>query len=472
MGEADGASWIDAEVAGCALGDKRLGDRLRRLLHQMEGAMGAPLPLACQDWANTKAAYRFFSSQRFGEEAILAGHFRATASRVAATPGLVLVIQDTTTFSFPWAKPETIGLIGRATIGWDRNGNPRTHTQCGLLMHSSFVVTLEGLPLGLAAVQFWSRKEFHDARELKRHVNPTRVPIDEKESIRWLSSMEQSRALLGDPGRCVYFGDRENDIYEFFCAAREAGTHFLVRTCVDRLADDGRRTVARIMARVSVAGQHRIEVTAEDGTVSEAALSLRYKRVHILPPVAKQKRYPALDLTVIHARKARKLRGRERIEWRLVTDLAINSPEDAVEKLQWYAQRWKIELFHKILTSGCHVEAARLRTAERLNKLIAMFCILSWRSFWTTMVYRIAPDAPPQSALTDAEMTVIDRAVRDRPTIPAEKSLSHYLLKIACLGGYLTRAHDRPPGNTVMRRGWARLMDIMLGAELMQQKCG
>ena len=88
MGEADGASWIDAEVAGCALGDKRLGDRLRRLLHQFEGAMGAPLPLACQDWANTKAAYRFFSSERFGEEAILAGHFRATASRVAATPGL------------------------------------------------------------------------------------------------------------------------------------------------------------------------------------------------------------------------------------------------------------------------------------------------------------------------------------------------------------------------------------------------
>lgn len=472
MSEADGASWIDAEVAGCALGDKRLGDRLRRLLHQLQGAMGAPLPLACQDWANTKAAYRFFSSERFGEEAILAGHFRATASRVAATPGLVLVIQDTTTFSFPWAKPETIGLIGRATIGWDRNGTPRTHTQCGLLMHSSFVVTLEGLPLGLAAVQFWSRKEFHDARELKRHVNPTRVPIEEKESIRWLSSMEQSHALLGDPGRCVYVGDRENDIYEFFCAAREAGTHFLVRTCVDRLADDGRRTVARIMARVPVVGQHRIEVTAEDGTASEAALSLRYKRVHILPPVAKQKRYPALDLTVIHAREARKPRGRERIEWKLVTDLAINSPEDAVEKLQWYAQRWKIELFHKILKSGCHVEAARLRTAERLTKLIAVFCILGWRIFWTTMVNRIAPDAPPQSALTDAEMTVIDRAVRNRPTIPAEKSLSHYLLKIACLGGYLARAHDRPPGNTVMLRGWARLMDIMLGAKLMQQKCG
>lgn len=466
------ASWIDAEVAGCALGDKRLCSRLRHLLQQLEGAMGAPLPLACQDWANAKAAYRFLSNERFGEDAILAGHFQATASRFAATTGLVLVVQDTTEFSFRWARPETIGAIGRVPIGRDRNGNPRTYTQCGLLMHSSLVVTTEGLPLGLAAVQFWTRKEFKGTNALKRHINPTRVPIEEKESIRWLSSLARSGTLLDQPERCVYIGDRENDIYEFFCAAREVGAHFLVRTCVDRLAGDGRRTVARVMARVPVAGQHRIEVTVEDGSVTQAVLRLRYKRVHILPPIGKQKRYPALDLTVIHAREARKPRGRERVEWKLVTDLAINSPEEAVEKLQWYAQRWKIELFHKILKSGCHVEAARLRTAERLTKLIAVFCILSWRVFWTTMIARTAPDAPPQSALTEAEMTVIDRAVRDRPTIPAAKTLSHYLLKLACLGGYLARARDRPPGNTVMWRGWSRLMDIMLGADLMQPKCG
>lgn len=469
---AGGVSWIDAELAGCALGDKRRCDRLRRLLHQLERAMGSPLPLACQDWANTKAAYRFLSSDRFGEDAILGGHFRATASRFAATDGPVLVVQDTTEFSFRWAKPETIGAIGRVPIGRDRNGNPRTYTQCGLLMHASLVVTTAGLPLGLAAVQFWTRKAFKGTNALKRHINPTRVPIEEKESIRWLSSLAQSGALLGDPARCVHIGDRENDIYEFFCAAREAGTHFLVRTCVDRLADDGCRTVARVMARGPVAGQHRIEVTAEDGSVSEAVLKLRYKRVHILPPIGKQKRYPALDLTVIHAREARTPRGRDRVDWKLVTDLPVTSPEEVVEKLRWYAQRWKIELFHKILKSGCRVEAARLRTAERLAKLIAVFCILSWRIFWTTMINRVAPDAPPRSVLTEAEITVIDRAVRNRTTIPVEKTLAHYLIKVACLGGYLARARDPPPGNIVMWRGWSRLMDMVLGADLMQPKCG
>jgi hypothetical protein len=472
VGDADGASWIDTELAGCALGDKRLCDRLRRLLHQLEIAMGAPLPLACQDWANTKAAYRFLSSERFGEDAILAGHFQATASRFAATNGPVLVVQDTTEFIYRWAKPETIGAIGRASTGRDRNGNLRPYTQCGLLMHASLVVTPEGLPLGLATVRFWTRQEFKGTNALKRHVNPTRVPIEEKESVRWLSSLRQSTALLGDPERCVYIGDRENDIYEFFCAAREAGTHFLVRTCVDRLAGDGRRTVSAVMARVAPAGQHRIEVTGEDGSVSEAVLTLRYKRVHILPPIGKQKRYPALDLTVIHAREATQPRGRDRVDWKLVTDLAVTSPEEAIERLRWYAQRWKIELFHKVLKSGCRVEAARLRTAERLAKLIAVFCILGWRIFWTTMINRAAPDAPPRAALTEAEITAIDRVVRDRPTLPGQRTLSHYITKIACLGGYLARARDPPPGNTVIWRGWSRLMDMMLGADLMQPRCG
>ena len=88
------------------------------------------------------------------------------------------------------------------------------------------------------------------------------------------------------------------------------------------------------------------------------------------------------------------------------------------------------------------------------------------------MINRVSPDAPPRSALTETEIVVIDRAVRDRPTIPAEKTLTHYLVKIACLGGYLARAHDRPPGNTVMWRGWSRLTDMMRGADLMQQNCG
>jgi Transposase Tn5 dimerisation domain len=145
----------------------------------------------------------------------------------------------------------------------------------------------------------------------------------------------------------------------------------------------------------------------------------------------------------------------------------VNSPGDAVEKLVWYAMRWKIEVFHKILKSGCRAENARLRTAERLVNLIAVFCVLSWRLFWMTMINRAAPDASPEVVLTEDEIRIIDQLAASRgPPTQAGHSLTHYVTQIAKLGGYLARAHDPPPGNTVMWRGWSRLIDIKIGAGL------
>lgn len=110
-------AWFDPELAGCTFADERLGKRLRLLVERMEGAMGASIPLACQDWSNTKAAYRFFSNDRVGEEEILAGHFQATRGRFAATAGPILVLQDTTEFTFQRERPERIGFTGRTNKG-------------------------------------------------------------------------------------------------------------------------------------------------------------------------------------------------------------------------------------------------------------------------------------------------------------------------------------------------------------------
>ena len=467
----DATSWVDQELAGSTFKDERLGRRLRKLLVQMAGAVGAPIPLACQDWANTKAAYRFLSNEAVSEAEILAGHFRSTRSRVAAADGTILVLQDTTEFSYRRARPERIGAITTAPSRRGADGRLKMHTVCGLLMHASLAVTTDGLPLGLAAVKFWTRAKFKGTNALKRRVNPTRVPIEAKESVRWLENMRQATALLGDPARLVHVGDRENDIYEFFCAAQAAGTHFLVRACVDRLAGDGRHTIADEMGEVAVQGLHRVEVAGEDGEAGQASVELRYRRIHVRPPIGKQKRYPALDLTVIRARERGEPEGRAAIDWKLVTDLPVRSPEEAVEKLGWYARRWRIELFHKILKSGCRAEEARLRTAERLVNLLALFCILSWRLFWLTMLNRAAPDASPRLALTEGEVYLPDR-MAGRPSDRSPPTLSNYLTRIARLGGYLARASDPPPGNTVMWRGWSRLMDIKLGAAIAGAACG
>jgi hypothetical protein len=435
-------------------------------------SLGQTIPLACQDWTNTKAAYRFLSNGRVNETAILAGHFQATRQRFAATEGPILILHDTTEFSYTRESKEAIGILYKVCGRKDKEGRPRLHTVCGILMHSSLAVTTQGLPLGLAAIKFWTRSKFKGTNALKRKVNPTRVPIEAKESVRWLENLKQSTSLLDEPSRCIHIGDRESDIYELFCAAQESGTKFLVRTCVDRLAGDGRHTIAGTMGRVKVKAIHEVEVHDAKGAVSQATVKVKYQRLRVYPPVGKQKEYPPLTLTVIYAQEASAPRGREKVDWKLITNLPVRSRKEAVEKLAWYSMRWRIETFHKVLKSGCRAEASKLRTAQRIVNLIAVFCVLSWRIFWMTMMNRVAPAASPLVALTDVETQLLDTLVPERPKRRRKTTLSTYLIKIARLGGYLARANDSPPGNMVMWRGLSRLTDIELGFLMGVEICG
>ena len=461
---ASATCWVDQEIAAGEFADVRLGSRFCNLLEQIGDAVGESIPMACQDWANTKAAYRFFSNERVNEENILKGHFQATHDRFTASDGTVLVLHDTTEFTFQRESSDRIGITFNVNSGRDKKGRIRAHTVCGILMHSSLAVTTDGLPLGLAAVKFWNRKKFKGTAALKKKVNLTRIPIEKKESVRWLENMKQSTELLEEPERCIHIGDRESDIYELFCTGREIGTHFLVRTCVDRLAGDGDHTVADDMAEAKIRGHYRIEVRDANGNPDNAELEIKYERLQILPPKGKQKKYLPLELTVLHAQERGKPKNRKRIDWKLITDLSVRTLKDAIETLKWYALRWKIEVFHKILKSGCKAEDRKLRTAERLVNLIATFCIVSWRIFWMTMLNRANPSAPPDLALTGNEMILLDHFVPDKAELSTRNSVSRYIIKIARLGGYLARASDPPPGNIVMWRGLSRLSDIELGA--------
>ena len=244
--------------------------------------------------------------------------------------------------------------------------------------------------------------------------------------------------MLGNSQRCVHVGDCGADIYELFCAAQDVGSHFVVRAAHSRLAEDGLTKTEEEMAAAPVKGLHRVEVRDRYGSPSEAVLELKYRRMQVLAPLAKAKDYGPLRPTVLYAVERGIPKGRDPINWKLLTDLPVNSREEAVEKLRWYAMRWKIELFHKILKSGCKVEQSRLRTAPRLVNLIATCCILGWRIFWMTMVQRSSPKAVPTLALTHLELELLDRMARDNPSASSRpKDLSAYLTKIARLGGYL-----------------------------------
>jgi hypothetical protein len=273
-------TWVERELAGGEFPDTRLKTRLGHLLGDLGARIGHTPPAACQDWAATKAAYRFFGAPRVDDQTILGGHFAATADRFAATAGTVLVLHDTTEFSFTRPTADAVGVLSYV------NGRHRTHTTCGALLHSSLAVTTDRLPLALAAVTFWPRQRFTGTNAAKRTVH-------------------------------------------------------LVRTAVDRLAGQGTTTVARLMRREPVRGTHAVEVRDEPGTVSTATVAVRVRRLTVRPPPANRKGYGPLVLTVISAIERGRPAGREPIRWKSLTDRPVADLASAVEKLDWYAVRWK-----------------------------------------------------------------------------------------------------------------------------------
>ncbi|WP_292337914.1 hypothetical protein [Mesorhizobium sp.] len=140
------------------------------------------------------------------------------------------------------------------------------------------------------------------------------------------------------------------------------------------------------------------------------------RRHQRLAAVGRQKRYsPALPY--IHALEENPRPGREPIDWKLVANLPVEDLSVAVEKLGWYALRWKAEVFHKVMKSGCRAEEARLETAERLAKFLALIAVVSWRIFFVTC--RRAPSqTPSQTAFSLSRRSLRSIGSTRPPTAP------------------------------------------------------
>jgi Transposase Tn5 dimerisation domain len=144
-----------------------------------------------------------------------------------------------------------------------------------------------------------------------------------------------------------------------------------------------------------------------------------------------------------------------------------------VERISWYRRRWSIEEFHKVLKSGCVVEKSRLQTAERLKRYIALLCVIAWRIFWLVHIQRANPGASAEVALTQAEIGVLRSLKRFSGRFtPTSMTVRQAVIAIACLGGYLNRKNDPPPGPTAVWRGWQRLASMSELYESLVTGCG
>ena len=222
---------------GCHFRDARHGNLPDNCWNSCPSKVDSTTPWACQDWANTKAAYRFFGNDRISEANILAGHFASTRERFAARSSFPILFFTTRQSSL------IVTRTSRRTFGQSRPSlRPVKATAVShhlrYLMHSSLVTTCEGQPLGLAAIKFWSRDKFHGANALKRRINPTRVPLKRRRAYAGWKTCVSPLSCWGIRTMRSYRRSGKRHIL-IVLLALQLDTHFLVRTCVDRLAENG-----------------------------------------------------------------------------------------------------------------------------------------------------------------------------------------------------------------------------------------
>src|SRR5919108_21500 len=258
-------------------------------------------------------------------------------------------------------------------------------------------------------------------------------------------------------------GPREADVYDLLALERPAGVDVLLRAAWDRCVTHAERYVWATVAAQPVEATATVQVPRRGPQPPRTAtLAVRWCPLTLCPPRhRKRERLPTVPLWAVQAREEAPPAGTGPIEWLLLTTCAVHTAAEALERLDWYACRWGVEVWHKILKSGCRIEARQLETAERLQRCLPLYSVIAWRIFYATMLSRAVPDAPCTAILDPQEWQALYCAIHRTPTPPATpSSLRQAVHWIAQLGGFLARRRDGEPGATALWKGLQHLTDL------------
>ncbi len=435
-------SWIQTEVEFLSLGDKRRNDRFRKIVQAAAEHPTASVPQAQSQWYDTKATYSFWSSPKVDSLKLLQAIGRATAQRAMDYP-MVLILHDTTNISFPSSSAKELGYLD--------HGRGK-----GVLTHNTFVVSGQGVPLGLAGQRVWVRPLGQMGIKATRSTRP----IQDKESYRWLEGVQVAEQLLDKVDRRIHIADREADIYELFVAYRKPGAELLIRATHNRSLVDAGRLWSELAESPS-GGTFSVELQkANDRPARSAQVELRWQPVRLKPPAAKQHLGP-VELYAILVSEPCPPKGIAPLCWKLLTSVPVTDYEQALQSVRWYSHRWLIERFHFVLKSGCRVEELQLRSLSGLQNALACYSLVAYRLMWLVYESRANPQGSCEQILHEQEWRALysyhHKSFADADDVP---SLGQVVRWIAMLGGFLNRKGDGNPGIKTVWRGMRRLQDL------------
>lgn len=441
------ARWVKTELLCAKLGDRRLDKRLAIIVEAFANLPQASIPQASALWSKTKATYRFGNNDKVTPEKILQPHQQATQKRVGQKK-VVLAVQDTTSLNYTHL-PKTQGL---GHIGPD----PRSR---GMIVHTTVALTPERLALGIICQQSWTRPQYGSAKKRRKKS------IDHKESQKWLHSFAATEELQKQIPQTLLINvaDRESDVYELFVQASSCRTKLLIRAAWDRTVDHPQKHLWPYLKAQPLAATQQVQITRRKEKKSRTAtVEIRFAKVSLKPP----RRAPALcslSLYAVYVNEPHPPNGEPALSWMLLTTVKLHSAAQAIQCCQYYAVRFTIELFHKVLKSGCRVEKRQLQSAEGLRRCLALDSLVACRILALTMLGRTVPDLACSVIFEDHEWQSLYCFIHQTAKPPkAAPSLNKAIGWIARLGGFLGRKGDGHPGAIVLWRGLQRLSDISL----------
>lgn len=323
------------------------------------------------------------------------------------------------------------------------------------------------MPLGVIDHQVWVREE-----KGSRHRRRERG-IEEKESYKWIKSLEASSRFQDDQEQgchLISICDREGDVYDLFAkvAAEKQSKKIdlLVRSAWDRRLADEEETLEGYTQQQEVAGYETIQLPRSGRRKERKAhLEIRYAKIRIQPPKSrrKEKELLPIEVWVVEAReRERQAKTKEALKWRVLTTYPVDSLETAKQVIGWYSKRWMIEEYFRVLKTGCAIEERQLRTPDRLENCLAIDAIIAWRILFLMHLGRKRPDLPATILFSELECKALYGFTHKTPTPPSrDPTLQEMMLYLAKLGGFLARKGDGHPGSQVLWRGSWKLPFIV-----------
>ena len=459
----DCGAWADEQFGACAFKDRRRTARLVKPAEQAAWKPDASTPTQAEEWSDTQGAYRLWDSDHVSFAAITAPHRALT--QLQMTAGLWLILNDTTELNSGYRRDiEGIGRVGC------EDGR-------GFFLHTALARNaVTGEVAGVSAQELYKRP----LKKVPRVSSAQRKVIQSRETDVWGRVIDQ----VGPPpegAKFLHVCDRGADNFDVDCHLLTQPAGWVIRAAQlqRKVLDQGgaEQSLDTLLAAQPSLGTYELTVTANHQQPARTALmEVRTATISMprpksgVTPYVRKTGLTEIKMWVVEAREVSPVpRGAERWRWVLMTSETATTFEHAWTMIEHYEQRPLIEEYHKCLKTGCHIEQRQYRTAQRLEAVIGLICVLAVRLLQMKLVAHATPNRPASEVVPQRWINGLRRILkRPRPRATARD----FFRALASLGGFLCRTSDGEPGWQTLWRGLETLLPGLRALDAAKQRCG